>query len=578
MPQRIEMLAAHLAALDREAVGIGSTTAVAAAVQRWHADCLAALFHLRDRGERRLLIAVLGGTGTGKSTIVNRLLGAEVSATSLRRTFTSGPIAVARASPEVPEGWLGLPRKVAGGELARGELGMLTIVEVDRPVSAAVTIVDTPDLDGDQPLHQAEADRAFRWADGVVFLVTPEKYQMTELLPYYRLAKRYGLAAMFVMNKCEEAAVLEDYRRQLAARDWPDAAVFAVPRDDAAYEPEPDNSLERLRQSLTELPAVMQNRKTEVWRGAMTNRLVDLLGRFHDQVLDPMRRQRSEVDRLCQSLNAMASPAPGVDVSLITQQLQRRLQEQSVLYLMGPQRLLQRVRQVPALLAKLPRVAWDMLVRGKVTGLEEPNTPSAATDVPDFPKILADQFVILQSRIEDVLLSSGSAAGWMKAPGASYQQVKQASAEAGKIAEEELNELKAWLEQRWHAAPRDTAIMMKLLRLLPGGKKLAKWSEAAPYLLTIIVASTGALFGRIDLLILGSYSLATWLGEKLSNEVTWRARRTNRRIAERFAKLSQEQIDRVCDWLERQAPSGADIRKLERMAESVANLTSESFA
>ena len=36
---------------------------------------------------------------------------------------------------------------------------------------------------------------------------------MTELLPYYRLAQRYALAALFAMNKCEETAVLEDYAR-----------------------------------------------------------------------------------------------------------------------------------------------------------------------------------------------------------------------------------------------------------------------------------------------------------------------------------------------------------------------------
>ena len=66
--------------------------------------------------------------------------------------------------------------------------------------------------------HHAQADRVFRWADAVLFLVTPEKYQMTELLPYYRLAGRYALPALYVMNKCEEEAVLEDYRRLLEAQ------------------------------------------------------------------------------------------------------------------------------------------------------------------------------------------------------------------------------------------------------------------------------------------------------------------------------------------------------------------------
>ena len=50
----------------------------------------------------------------------------------------------------------------------------------------------------------------------------------------------------------------------------------------------------------------------------------------------------------------------------------------------------------------------------------------------------------------------------------------------GRIADEELAELKAWLEKKWNATPRDTALLLKLLRHLPGGTKLTQWSEAAP--------------------------------------------------------------------------------------------------
>ena len=62
-------------------------------------------------------------------------------------------------------------------------------------------------------------------------------------------------------------------------------------------------------------------------------------------------------------------------------------------------------------------------------------------------------------------------------------------------------------------------LLQKLLKHLPGGEKLTQWSEAAPYLLTIVVATHHAFFGHIDLMILGGYTLATWLTERLSNEV-----------------------------------------------------------
>ena len=54
----------------------------------------------------------------------------------------------------------------------------------------------------------------FRWADAALFLVTPEKYQLPDLLPYVRLAKRYALPTLHVMNKVEEHAVLDDFAAQ----------------------------------------------------------------------------------------------------------------------------------------------------------------------------------------------------------------------------------------------------------------------------------------------------------------------------------------------------------------------------
>ena len=193
--------------------------AARAAVDRWRTDAAAMRFHLRRDVDKALpLLAIVGGTGTGKSTLVNRLLGREVSAASFRRTFTSGPVAIAARQQDVPDGWLGLEHVAATeAELpARGRVGALVVVIVDTPERLPV-LVDTPDLDGDQPAHHAQADRVFRWSDAVLFLVTPEKYQMTELLPYYRLASRYALPALYVMNKCEEEAVLQDYRRLLGA-------------------------------------------------------------------------------------------------------------------------------------------------------------------------------------------------------------------------------------------------------------------------------------------------------------------------------------------------------------------------
>src|SRR5207248_2602619 len=152
----------------------------------------------------------------------------------------------------IPLNWLGLDAIVPKPQElpARGQVDALIVVPFDSPLTSHATLIDTPDLDGDQPQHHAQADRAFRWAQAILFLVTPEKYQMTELVPYYRIAARYALPTLFVMNKAEEHAVVEDYARVLAQfvnqkqpglpLQWQAPHIYALPRDGSAYEPPPE--------------------------------------------------------------------------------------------------------------------------------------------------------------------------------------------------------------------------------------------------------------------------------------------------------------------------------------------------
>jgi 50S ribosome-binding GTPase len=530
------------------------------AVERFRADLAAARFHLNRSKKGTPLLAILGGTGTGKSTLLNRLLGSDITATSFRRTFTAGAIAVISDPAHIPVRWLGLDHDVTDPTQlpARGQHDRLTIVAVANQVSRKLALIDTPDLDGDQPAHHAQADRVFRWADAVLFLVTPEKYQMTELLPYYRLAKRYGLPALHVMNKVEERAVLEDYAQQSGA------TVYAIPRDDAAYEPPAEQNLNALRQAIANVSIQTSEQGNSL-------RVIDLMDRLRDQIIEPMSADRGEVDRLVKSLRAMVTPAPGVDVNPLTHQLQRRLQQRSVLYLMGPGRVLDRVRQVPGILARLPRTTWDLLRSGRLSGNGKDDGPTdLSRDKPNFNQAMNDQFTVVQSRIDDAIRSSPRALEWIDD---SYSTSKLDVSLAGQIADDEINQLQMWLQQRWDATPRDTAMIEKLMKLIPGGQKLTKWSESAPYLLAIVVATHGAFFGHLDLLILGGWSLATWLGEKLSNEVASRARQANNAIAARFTDLAHRQIEQTCAWLEQQAPTSKVIAKLAQIADDLSEST-----
>ena len=189
---------------------------------------------------------LLGGTGTGKSTLVNRLLGGKVAAPSFRRTFTAGCVAVARDAASVPAGWLAKPHVVAAPQEIppRGKPDAVVVVPAPPTLAhgdllESITLVDVPDLDGDQPAHHVQAELAFHWANAVIFLVTPEKQKLPEPRPFHELARRYRVPSLFVMNKCRSPAELDAYRQTAddASIDGDPPALFAVPRDGSAYSP-----------------------------------------------------------------------------------------------------------------------------------------------------------------------------------------------------------------------------------------------------------------------------------------------------------------------------------------------------
>ncbi len=238
-------------------------------------------------------------------------------------------------------------------------------------------------------------------------------------------------------------------------------------------------------------------------------------------------------------------------------QLQQRLQERSILYLMGPGRILDRARQLPSFLARLPREIFSPIKKPATTN----PVPAPPRSLPDFPILLADQFTLLQTRIDDLLRSDPLTTNWIDD---AYAKTRIAPSFAAIIATEEMDDLKDWLSKRWNAQPRDTQLLLKFLKHLPGGEKLTQWSEAAPYLLTIIVATHHAFFGHIDLAILGGYSLVVWLTQRMSDEVGSRTRQTNTTIAQRFARLAHDQLSQTMRFIDGRAAKESLIDRIER--------------
>jgi GTP-binding protein EngB required for normal cell division len=178
----------------------------------------------------RAVIALVGGTGVGKSTLLNALAGREVSAASVRRPTTSAPVAWLPAGggddglgPVLD--WLEVPEaaRVRDGRPAAGDEG-------------ALAILDLPDLDSIAPEHRARVDELLPRDDAVVWVTDPEKYHdavlhddvLAHWLP--RLGRQ-----LVVVNKADRLHRRDAERvRAELARDVRQLATRAQPSADGA--------------------------------------------------------------------------------------------------------------------------------------------------------------------------------------------------------------------------------------------------------------------------------------------------------------------------------------------------------
>ncbi|MGM0818178.1 MAG: GTPase, partial [Actinomycetota bacterium] len=196
------------AALD-EALELGSG--------RLPDDDLAALTALRARVEERLargdglaVVAVAGGTGVGKSALVNRLARAPVVDEGVRRPTTAHPIAVAAAFDDATDAlcdWLAVDDRRTGAALPAG-----------------LVLVDLPDHDSVERDHERTARRLAERVDALVVVVDPLKYARADL--HDGLLAELGHHAALVtvaLNRSDELtpegaeACRADLRARLAA-------------------------------------------------------------------------------------------------------------------------------------------------------------------------------------------------------------------------------------------------------------------------------------------------------------------------------------------------------------------------
>ena len=178
------------------------------------------------------VLAFAGGTGVGKSSLLNALAGADLSSAGPRRPTTTGAIAwvpadrVDDAAPLLE--WLG------GADLVAHDVQ-------DAGLPRSVAVLDLPDLDSIEPSHAARVDTVLPRVDAVAWVSDPEKYADAVLHDRYlrQWAPRLDRQA-FVLNKTDRLsptdaeALREDIGGRLAALGGALPVLLASARGDVA--------------------------------------------------------------------------------------------------------------------------------------------------------------------------------------------------------------------------------------------------------------------------------------------------------------------------------------------------------
>ncbi len=172
---------------------------------------------LRIRMEAPLVVATFGGTGTGKSSLVNALVGADVTRSGRQRPTTQRPILIAHPQTSLAD--LGIP------------LDEVDVVLRDADLLRDIILLDCPDPDTTEdgtPDSNLERLRTLLpYCDILLYVSTQQKYRSARVADELKTAAS-GCRILFVQTHADlDVDIREDWQKSLATEyDVPE--VFFV--------------------------------------------------------------------------------------------------------------------------------------------------------------------------------------------------------------------------------------------------------------------------------------------------------------------------------------------------------------
>ncbi len=181
-----------------------------------------------------ILVALVGSTGAGKSTLMNSLVGLKVSATGIRRPTTNSPVLACH--PDDAR-WFAenvflptLPRVRQQGLAMPGRDGLL-VLAASEGMPEGVALLDTPDIDSVVQAHREFAHQFLDASDLWLFMTSSSRYADAAVWDLLQQARDRGAALAIVLSRvpAESARPLTaHFDAMLAANGLREARRFMI--------------------------------------------------------------------------------------------------------------------------------------------------------------------------------------------------------------------------------------------------------------------------------------------------------------------------------------------------------------
>ncbi|MGZ4995314.1 MAG: GTPase [Methylobacter sp.] len=166
-------------------------------------------------GSRPLIVAFMGGTGVGKSSLLNRLAGRAIARAGIERPTSREVTLYHHHSVAIKH----LPEQLP--------LAQIKIAEHDNESGKNIIWIDMPDFDSTEQSNKHQVLEWLPHIDVLIYVVSPERYR-DEKAWRLLLAEGGRHAWLFVLNQWDRGQTeqYEDFKRQLHKACFAEPIIF----------------------------------------------------------------------------------------------------------------------------------------------------------------------------------------------------------------------------------------------------------------------------------------------------------------------------------------------------------------